>query len=206
MIFLLIFVNQINYDQLIIGGTILRVIAGSAKGHKLKVPKGFETRPTTDKIKESLFNIIAPDLFDCSFLDLYSGTGAIGIEALSRGAKKAVFIDKSPVCKKIIEENLLHTKLNHLGIVYQCSVNAGLDLLKERNECFDIIFMDPPYAEDVIDETIMKIADYGLLNDSGYIIIEHASEKSISNLDKFQLWKEKNYKTTTMTFLRLLED
>lgn len=184
----------------------MRVIAGSAKGHKLKAPKGLETRPTTDKIKESLFNIISPDLYDCSFLDLFSGTGAIGIEALSRGAKKAVFIDKSSVCKKIIEENLLHTKLNHLGAVYQCSVSAGLDLLKEKKEAFDIIFMDPPYAQDIIGETIMKIADYGLLNDSGYIIIEHSSEKPITHLDKFQLWKEKNYKTTTMTFLKLREE
>jgi len=184
----------------------LRVIAGSAKGHKLKAPKGLDTRPTTDKIKESLFNIIAGDLYDCAFLDLFSGTGAIGIEALSRGAKKAVFIDKSSICKKIIEENLIHTKLNHLGVVYQCSVNAGLDFLKQKNERFDIIFMDPPYAQDIIDETIIKIADYGLLNDSGYIIIEHSSEKPISNLYKFQLWKEKNYKTTTMTFLKLLED
>jgi 16S rRNA (guanine966-N2)-methyltransferase len=184
----------------------LRVIAGSARGHNLKAPKGIETRPTTDKIKESLFNIIAPDLYESSFLDLYSGTGAIGIEALSRGAKKAVFIDKSPICKNIIEENLLHTKLNHLGIIYQCNVISGLDILREKKDTFDIIFMDPPYGQNIVFETINKISEYILLNDSGYIIIEHSSEKPLTIPDKFLLWKEKNYKTTTMTFLKLLEE
>ena len=101
----------------------MRVIAGTAKGHKLKAPKGMDTRPTTDKIKETLFNIISQDIYDSNFLDLYSGTGAIGIEALSRGAKKAVFIDKSHICKMIIEDNLIHTKLKDKGIIYQIDVS-----------------------------------------------------------------------------------
>ncbi|WP_058486338.1 16S rRNA (guanine(966)-N(2))-methyltransferase RsmD [Defluviitalea phaphyphila] len=183
----------------------MRVIAGIAKGHNLKAPKGMETRPTTDRIKESLFNIISPDLYECSFLDLYSGTGAIGIEALSRGAKKAVFIDKSPICKKIIKENLLHTKLIDKAVIYQLNVNLGLDILKKNNEIFDIIFMDPPYSLDIITETLNNIAEYGILDKKGYVIIEHSSKKDIQIPDNFLLWKEKKYKTTKITFLKLLE-
>ncbi|NLK20967.1 MAG: 16S rRNA (guanine(966)-N(2))-methyltransferase RsmD [Epulopiscium sp.] len=184
----------------------MRVISGSARGHKLKSPSGIETRPTSDKNKESLFNIIAGDLYGCSFLDLYSGTGAIGIEALSRGAKKVVFIDQSPLCKAIIKENLEHTKLDTRAMVYQSNVHLGLGILKDKKEVFDIIFMDPPYAEDEIEEVVNKIKDYRLLSPSGYIIIEHSSKKLILNMYKFILWKEKRYKTATMTFLKLLEE
>lgn len=182
------------------------MIAGSAKGHKLKAPKGTDTRPTTDRIKETLFNMISQDIYDSYFLDLYSGTGAIGIEALSRGAQKVVFIDKSSICKKIIEENLNYTKLRDKGLVYQSEINFGLDILKEKNYAFDIIFMDPPYNDNEIKNTLEKIINYNLISPSGYIIIEHSSKRFILNVDKLILWKEKKFKTTTMTFLKLLEE
>lgn len=185
-----------------IGGICLRVIAGVAKGHKLKAPKGMDTRPTTDKIKESLFNIIAPDLYDCNFLDLYSGTGAIGIEALSRGAKKAVFIDRSRICRKIIEDNLNHTKLIDKAVIYQNDVNKGLDILKEKGEIFDIIFMDPPYLDNDIEKILEKISKLNLITPSGYIIVEHSSEKRIQAIADLWIWKEKIFKTTRMTFLK----
>ncbi|HOQ15923.1 MAG TPA: 16S rRNA (guanine(966)-N(2))-methyltransferase RsmD [Defluviitaleaceae bacterium] len=182
------------------------MIAGVAKGHKLKAPKGMDTRPTTDKIKESLFNIIAPDLYDCNFLDLYSGTGAIGIEALSRGAKKAVFIDRSRICRKIIEDNLNHTKLIDKAVIYQNDVNKGLDILKEKGEIFDIIFMDPPYLDNDIEKILEKISKLNLITPSGYIIVEHSSEKRIQAIADLWIWKEKIFKTTRMTFLKVVEE
>lgn len=184
----------------------MRVIAGTAKGHKLKAPKGMDTRPTTDKIKETLFNIISQDIYDSNFLDLYSGTGAIGIEALSRGAKKAVFVDKSHICKMIIEDNLIHTKLKDKGIIYQIDVSKGLDILKEKDEKFDIIFMDPPYWDNNIEKILEKIVRLNLISPIGYIIVEHSSEKDIQNLYRLQIWKEKVFKTTRMTFLKILEE
>jgi 16S rRNA (guanine(966)-N(2))-methyltransferase RsmD len=184
----------------------LRVIAGSARGHKLKAPEGMETRPTTDRIKETLFNMIAYELPGCNFLDLYSGSGGIGIEALSRGADKAVFVDESNVCKKIIEENLVHTKLNAKAVIYQKEVKTVLDQLGQTNEKFDIVFMDPPYGKQLIEETLEKIKKNDLLTSEGFVIVERATNKSMPEIKDMVLWKEKKYKTTTMTFLRRLEE
>ena len=126
----------------------MRVISGSARGHKLKAPEGLTTRPTTDRIKESLFNIIAGDLYQCKFLDLFSGSGAMGIEALSRGADKAVFVDKDRKSISIINDNLKATRLDNKAQVLNCDVSTAVSKLKSLNEKFDIIFMDPPYGKD----------------------------------------------------------
>ena len=127
----------------------MRVIAGSAKRLLLKTIEGMDTRPTTDRIKETLFNMLQPQIPGCLFLDLFSGSGAIGIEALSRGAKTAVFIENNPKAADCIRENLQRTHLEEGALVMNCDVIAGLKRLEGRNYRFGLIFMDPPYNMDL---------------------------------------------------------
>ncbi|WP_330404487.1 16S rRNA (guanine(966)-N(2))-methyltransferase RsmD [Vallitalea okinawensis] len=178
----------------------LRVISGTAKSIQLVTPEGNKTRPTTDRIKETLFNMINFDLPGATFLDLFSGSGAMGIEALSRGAKKVVFIDNHHEALACIQQNLNKTKLFDKATVVQGDVVNKLQYLGDQGENFDIIFMDPPYKSDLIDQSLSLIRDNHLLNDQGFIIVEHSSEDFISE-EGFNIYKEKKYKTTTMTFL-----
>ena len=120
----------------------MRVIAGSARRLLLKTIEGLDTRPTTDRIKETLFNMLQPQIPGCFFLDLFSGSGAIGIEALSRGARKAVFIENNPKAVECIRENLSRTHLEEGALVLESDVIAGLKRLEGRNYRFDLIFMD----------------------------------------------------------------
>ena len=122
----------------------MRVIAGTARRLNLKTVPGMETRPTTDRIKETLFNILQPEMPDCRFLDLFSGSGGIGIEALSRGAAYAVFVEKNPRACNCIRDNLSFTKLVEHGKLLNMDVLQALRSL-EGEEAFDCIFMDPPY-------------------------------------------------------------
>lgn len=180
----------------------MRVISGKCRGTHLMAPEGMETRPTTDRIKETLFNMIAFDLPECQFLDLFSGSGAIGIESLSRGAKHAVFVDQGDKALRCIRENLEKTRLKESAEVLTCSAQEAVKLLGQRKRGFDIIFMDPPYALEGIDQLINSIAEYDLLNEDGYIILER-STKTIVNLPRnLVLWKEKKYKTTTLSFIK----
>ena len=120
----------------------MRVIAGSARRLLLKTIEGMDTRPTTDRIKETLFNMLNTQIPGCTFLDLFSGSGAIGIEALSRGAKQAFFVESNPEAVSCIRENLSRTHLEEGALVLNCDVIAGLKKLEGRNTRFDIIFMD----------------------------------------------------------------
>lgn len=180
----------------------MRVISGKCRGTHLIAPEGMETRPTTDRIKETLFNMIAFDLPECEFLDLFSGSGAIGIESLSRGAKRAVFVDQGDKALNCIRENLEKTRLKDSAQILNCSAQEAIRSLGQKKESFDIIFMDPPYALEGIDELIGIIAEYEVLKEDGYIILER-STKSIVNLPQnLVLWKEKRYKTTTLSFIK----
>lgn len=184
----------------------MRVIAGAAKGHKLETIEGLATRPTTDRIKETLFNIIAFDLPECSFLDLFSGSGAIGIEALSRGAKEAVFVEHAAECQRVIAENLRHTKLAERARLMQADVLAALDTLAAEGKKFDIIFLDPPYAAELYGAVLEKIVQKGLLRQDGYIIAEHAAQGKLPLPQGMAILREKVYKTTVLTFLCMEEE
>lgn len=184
----------------------MRVISGYAKGHKLVAPKGFDTRPTTDRIKESLFNIISNDLDEIYFLDLFSGTGSIGIEALSRGADKAVFVDYSKECQEIIIKNLKSVKLYDKAVVIRSKVINALYDIQKNNMKFDIIFMDPPYGANYIEETLKVIFNANILTDNGYVIVEQAIKDNFPYINGFNVFKTKDYKTTKMTFIKCMED
>lgn len=183
----------------------MRVIAGAAKGRKLQTIEGLSTRPTTDRIKETLFNIIAFDLPECNFLDLFSGSGAIGIEALSRGATQAVFVDHNAQCQQVIRENLLHTKLDKQARVLGIEVPKALEQLAKEKAVFDIVFLDPPYESGLIEPTLLKIVQGGLLNKDGYIIVERSAQIPLASIPGLRVLREKEYRTTVITFLCLEE-
>jgi len=124
----------------------MRVISGYSKGRVLKSPKGNNTRPTSDKVKGAFFNILSDYVHEAVFLDLFAGTGSIGIEALSRGAEKCVFIEKDPHAVTIIKANLLLTGMQNNGKILACNINRGLKILAKKKESFDIIYLDPALA------------------------------------------------------------
>lgn len=181
----------------------MRVISGAARGHKLYAPEGNNTRPTTDRIKESLFNILAPDLQGCMFLDLFSGSGAIGIEALSRGSECAVFVDSES--GKLIEKNLLKTRLDNKARIYSRDVIDTITMLGKNNEKFDIIFMDPPYEGGYVLPVLLAIVKAQILKKGGYIVVEGGSQCPFPSVSGLKIIREKDYKTTIMTFLILEE-
>ena len=162
---------------------MLRVIGGTARGVPLKSPDTKNTRPTLDRTKESLFNILMPYIADARVLDLFSGSGSLGIESLSRGAKEAVFIDSSKYCRNIIIENLKKTRLEEHSTVMALDVIKAIKLLSKRNAKFDIIFLDPPYNMNFIANTIQNIDEFDIIAEEGIIacehhVNEHAPEKS----------------------------
>ena len=180
----------------------MRVIAGSAKRLQLKTVEGMETRPTTDRIKETLFNMISTYLADSYFLDLFSGSGAIGIEALSRGAACAVFVEQSKKASACIKENLQHTKLGDRAELYEMDVLHALARLEGKNH-FDYIFMDPPYNE-LHEKRVLEYLRHSLLlAEDGVVIVEASIETDFSYVTElgFSVIKEKTYKTNKHIFL-----
>lgn len=178
----------------------MRVISGRCRGTHLEAPEGMNTRPTTDRIKETLFNMIAFDVPECDFLDLFSGSGAMAIEALSRGGHHAVLVEKDNKALACIGRNLEKTRLKEKVQILNCDVCEALKRLEGRK--FDIIFMDPPYALENIEEVIEIIAKNELLKEEGYIILERSTKTIVKLPQNLVLWKEKQYKTTTLSFIR----
>jgi 16S rRNA (guanine966-N2)-methyltransferase len=151
----------------------VRVISGQAKGHPLKAVPGSNTRPTTDKVKESLFSIIGPYFDQERVLDLFAGTGGLGIEALSRGAASAVFIDSNAHSIEVIRKNLLSTKLADRAEVYRNDARKALKVLQRAGVPFQLIFLDPPYAMKDCDELLVDMSLKGLIDDGAIAVVEH---------------------------------
>lgn len=185
----------------------MRVIAGTARRTLLKTPAGMETRPTTDRIKETLFNMLQPYLCDCRFLDLFSGSGGIGIEALSRGAEHAVFMDMGEEPIRCVKENLRNTKLESRAEVMKTEVLSGLRQLSQRGEKFDIIFMDPPYRCQWEQKVLEELKNLDLVHEDTLIIFEAALDTDISYVSDlgYTIHKLKKYKTNMHVFLYLLD-
>lgn len=180
----------------------MRVIAGSAKRLPLKTVEGMDTRPTTDRIKETLFNMIAFYIADSSFLDLFSGSGAIGIEALSRGAKEAVFVEQNQKAMACIRENLKVTKLAERAVLYESDVLFALRKM-EGQKTFDYIFMDPPYDQLLEKQILEYLSESSLLSEDGIIIVEASLHTDFSYVEElgFSVIREKRYKTNKHLFL-----
>ena len=178
----------------------MRVITGSARGVQLKTPDGMTTRPTTDRVKEALFSIIHFDLPGAEVLDLFGGTGQLGIEALSRGAKSAVFVDAGEPACRLIKENLKRTKLEGLGKVVRSDY---LDYLRRCKEKFDIILLDPPYAEVFLENALKCITEIDILRQDGIIVTERPFGKELPwDFSGFERSKDYKYGNTLLTVYR----
>ena len=183
----------------------MRVIAGRARSLPLKTPVGVSTRPTTDRIKETLFNMLQPDLPDCRFLDLFSGSGAIGIEALSRGAACAVFVENNNNACSCIRSNLSFTKLSENGRLLNMDVLQALSRLEgEKEPAFDIIFMDPPYRKGWEEKVLSCLGKSRLAGEHTLIIVEEDLDEDFSWAGSlgYEIIREKTYKTNKHIFMR----
>lgn len=178
----------------------MRIISGTARGRKLKELEGLETRPTTDRVKESLFNIVQFDIEGRKILDLFGGTGQLGIECLSRGAASVVFVDVRKDASAIIRENLASTGFEAQGKVVQGDYMAFLTGCREK---FDLVILDPPYGTGMLEKALDAIARIDILSQNGIMICESPVEKTLPELpEPYSLAKEYKYGKIKLTTYR----
>jgi 16S rRNA (guanine966-N2)-methyltransferase len=179
----------------------LRIISGQLKGRRLQSISGMQVRPTADHVREALFNILANNLLEASVLDLFSGTGALGIEALSRGAKKAVFIDKGSRPLSVLHKNLLTFGLLDQSQIIRWDIARNLNCLKAFHSQFDLVFMDPPYQKHLVSPTLSHLLQVHCLTPSATIIAEHERGVNIrSPNSSIVLTGQRQYGQTELTF------
>ena len=182
----------------------MRIIAGSAGSLPLKTVPGMDTRPTTDRIKETLFNMLHSRLPQASFLDLFSGSGGIGLEAISRGAKEAVFVEQNRKACDCIRENIRFTGFEPESTLFCMDVFTALTRLEqEGHDPFDVIFMDPPYDKFLEKRVLEHLADSHLVSEDTLLVVEASLQTDFSYLEKlgFSVIKYKRYKTNMHVFL-----
>lgn len=182
----------------------MRVISGKARGKKLISLEGMNTRPTLDRVKEALFNIIQFDIVDKNILDLFAGSGAIGIEAISRGARSVTFCDNSKDAIRIINTNIKETRSSEQSTVLNKDYISALKYLAEKNEKFDIIYLDPPYKTDFANIAIKHIIDLNLLSKDGIIILETDDTNKEEELNKqgIEIFDKRKYGRAILIFIR----
>ena len=184
---------------------MLRVISGTARNLKLITPEGKDTRPTTDRIKETLFNILQFDIAGSVIIDFFSGSGSLGIEALSRGAKHCYFVDNDKEANKCIVSNISHTHFENISTVFMQDAGSVIPLIHEKH--VDIIFMDPPYDKGLEAEILKKLGNASYVDSDTLIVIEARIDTDFSYLNDYgyDLTREKEYKTNKHIFCRKKE-
>ncbi len=182
----------------------MRIISGTSKGRKLVTPKKYSLRPTSDRVKESLFNILASEIQGKVVLDLFAGTGNLGIEALSRGARKVIFVEKGRQALRLIQTNLNQFGLEDRSEILPKDVNRAIGILKQRGECFDLILMDPPYEKGLIQRTLMKLNSHQIYHRDSILVIEHNRREPLPHiLDGWNLLRQQKIGDTLLSFLTL---
>ena len=181
--------------------TDVRIIAGTAKGIRLKTPKGMNTRPTADRVKESVFGILGVALIDAEVLDLFAGTGNLGLEALSRGAAAATMVDKNIQSVKIMLENAILTDLARAAVICREDVMAALRRLQTTGKSFDLIFCDPPYNLGLAPKVLRELDAIDVLRAGGVFILEHSRhEKLPEELKRIVAYRSEFYGETVVSF------
>jgi len=179
----------------------MRIVAGKNKGNILKSPRDLSVRPTSEKVREALFDILGTDIEETCFLDLFAGTGAVGIEALSRGARKVIFIEKELKCIKIIKKNLEKTGNNQNAVIYKIDFLSGLKLLVKKNYQLDYIFLDPPYNRGLVNISLLEISKFPILRKNSLVIAQHyKKERAIENLNNLKLFNQRRYGECFLSF------
>ncbi|MEK3734505.1 16S rRNA (guanine(966)-N(2))-methyltransferase RsmD [Paenibacillus sp. FSL M8-0334] len=186
---------------------VVRVISGSAKGRPLKSVPGMSTRPTTDKVKEAIFSMIGPYFEGGTVLDLFAGTGGLGIEALSRGMDRAVFIDSESKSIETVKENLKACRLEDSAEVYRNDAGRALKALAKRSASFDLVFLDPPYRMKNGDELMLDMAARGLLRDEALVVLEYESSHTYpGDFETFRCLRKAEYGDTAVSIYRYKEN
>lgn len=183
----------------------MRVISGSAKGTRLRAPKSRSVRPTSDRVKEALFNILQFEIAGKKILDLYAGSGSLGIEALSRGAASATFVEQNPNTVRCLKENLKNTHLEEKATVYNLLVENFLERSKEFKNYYDLIFIDPPYKINPEKLKIVIEKAVNFLSSEGVIVVEHRAGIELDfPAHKLSLADKRTYGDTSLSFFKLL--
>jgi len=183
----------------------MRVISGNARGKKLISPDSENTRPTLDRVKEAMFNKIQFQVKEAYCLDLFAGTGALGIEALSRGAKETVFCDEAKDAIKIIKKNIEITRNIEKSIIINKDYNLALEMLKNQNKKFDIVFLDPPYKTNLAALSLQKIIMSNMLAKNGIAIVETDDinkKEDILKIKNIEIYDERKYGSVWLIFIR----
>ena len=178
----------------------MRVISGSARGKMLDAVPGMDTRPTTDRVKESVFNILQFRVVGATMLDLFAGTGQMGIEALSRGAARAVFVDQAQKAVSVIQKNIAGARVQARAEVIRAEFHQALERL--RGQKFDIIFLDPPYGGEILNSALNAVELFDILSPDGIIICESSVEDTVICPDSLSVQKTYRYGTICLTALR----
>ena len=174
----------------------MRIITGRARGARLKAPKGLSTRPTSDRVKESLFNILGARVANCRVLDLFAGTGSLGLEALSRGAAHAVFVDRAT--GNVLSDNAAHTKFSDEARIIKDDVFSALARLSAEGETFDLVFCDPPYGKGLWERALAVLDAAPVLSEGALVVVESGEdERTIPALSRLSLAREERYGHTT---------
>jgi 16S rRNA (guanine966-N2)-methyltransferase len=172
----------------------MRVIAGTFKGHRLRAEDGLTVRPTSDRLRETLFNILMPVIEGADFLDLCAGSGAVGIEAVSRGAGHVTFVEQSRKTLRNLVENLNHCKIEDGFTLAQRDAESAVKQFVAEERAFDVVFFDPPYASDVYGPVMELFGEHPLLKEDGMLIVEHHSKapmpETVGNLRRFREVKQ----------------
>lgn len=182
---------------------MVRVISGTAGGLKIQTLDSENTKPTLDRVKEAVFSMLSDDIYGATVLDLFAGSGALGIEALSRGAKRCFFNDKNKSCCDIIRKNLIHTKLDQLAQISCSDYSETIASFRNKGVKFDLILLDPPYSSGFYEEAIMSISKNGIFSEYCTILCEHSIEDSLpEQIGAFYHIKSKKYGTVAVSLFR----
>lgn len=181
----------------------MRVIGGTLRGRKLAGIKGILTRPTADRVREAMFNILGPVASDTIVLDLFSGTGALGIEALSRGAGKAIFIERASQPLAVLRKNIDHCGLHHRTKVFCWDISKNLNCLKPYTGQFDLVFLDPPYHNQLVSPTLTALIRLQVLSPKATIVAEHAADEDIKPPSGLFHKDRRTYSRTSLSFFSL---
>ena len=181
----------------------MRVVAGEYRGRKLSAVPGMATRPTTDKVKEAVFNIIGPYFDGGTSLDLYAGSGGLSIEGVSRGIERAVFVDRQLAAIKTIKKNIATTKHEDQFVVLKQDATRALHMLQSKGEHFDLIYLDPPYAKQQIVTDLTKMVELDLINPGAIVVAETNQEANLpEQLPGFSFKRRQDYGITVVTVYR----
>ena len=180
----------------------MRIIGGTARGRSLSAPAGMKTRPTQDYVRESLFNIIRWDVQEARVLDLFAGTGALSLEAISRGASEAVLIDMDRSACDAIKKNMESTKLGDFCRLISRDYRQAMDQLVREGQTFDVVFIDPPYKMENTGEMCAALYDKGLLSGQFLILVEHRRGMAPLLDERFEAFDLRKYGDTEITFVR----